>query len=106
MSARVDPATWQWLGMLAQIIWNTSHADEGTISAAGANKIAAALMAAGWCPPEHVDALIKAGWTVGVADGKLSNHLRMEPTNPYDGTIHGGPDAAETARVFTTEYMP
>ncbi len=29
---------------LAKIIWNTSRADEGTISATGANKVATALL--------------------------------------------------------------
>lgn len=36
---------------LGRIVWVTSHADEGAISATGANIIADAILAAGWRPP-------------------------------------------------------
>lgn len=37
---------------LAKLIWETSRADESTISATGANVVAKAIKDAGWTPPE------------------------------------------------------
>jgi len=31
------------------------------------------------------------GWVIGVRDGRTSGMLRMEPTNPYDGTLYQHP---------------
>lgn len=41
---------------LAEAIWNASRADEGTISATGANHVAAALLASDWMQ-QHDDAV-------------------------------------------------
>ena len=39
-------------GALAKVIWDASRADEGSISAMNADKVAAAIHAAGWNPPK------------------------------------------------------
>jgi hypothetical protein len=45
---------------LGRLIWETSRADEGTISFAGANIIADAIRAAGYFSPDQVTARIRA----------------------------------------------
>lgn len=73
------------------------------LSGGGQAHLTDAILAAGWRSPEQVETALAAAWTVGVADGRQSGMLRTEPTNPYDGTIYGGRDAARIARTFTTE---
>lgn len=70
---------------LGKIIWETSHSDEATISATGANIVADALLAAGYrkMEPRWADGLVNDGtyeYTISSdCDGSSVQHWRRTP---------------------------
>ena len=74
---------------LAELIWNTSRADEGTISATGANIIARALRGAGYRITDECDACKGSG-------------LCPNPSGYVGAPIEwlGCPDCMGAGRVF------
>lgn len=71
---------------LAELIWNTSRADEGTISATGAKHVAAALLDAidaGQVPGLVTSEKVAGAWDEGHDAGPESHALLCECPNPY-----------------------
>lgn len=61
---------------LARIIWETSRADEGTISATGANIVAAALI-------PKVEQVVAEVWDAGYIAALFDVGIDQHTDNPY-----------------------
>lgn len=67
---------------LAELIWTASRADEGTISAIGAQHVARAIVEAGWHQGLQAEAWDE-GWIAGMLDGRDRDLSALPKPNPY-----------------------